>query len=214
VQILIADDHAMVRQALRPFIKRVSDDVSVIEAATFHEAVTRAKAADELGLIILDLVMPGMNDVVSIRRIRSLFPDIPIAILSGELNSNLIFRTIQNGASGFIPKTYGGEALVNALRLILSGVLYIPPSVLTDYDIGNVGAEQSTTNLPSGTELNPQDCETLAELKNGHSNKRIAKILGIKETTVKKRLVRIYRKLGVSNRTQAVRTILEINPVK
>lgn len=209
MQVLLADDHAMFREALLPFINRIQSDVTTLEAETLQQAVELAKSADELGLFILDLMMPGMNDVVGLRHVRSQYPDIPIVILSGSSDKHTIMRTIKNGASGFIPKSYGGEALINALRLVLSGVCYVPASTIMDFHSGNSTTAQISSASSSKMELTPEESETLAVLKNGCSNKEIARILGIQEVTVKKRLGRVCKKLGVSNRIQAVRVALE-----
>lgn len=209
MQILLADDHAMVREALLPFVKKVADDVTVIEAETLHEAVQLAKEADDLGLIILDLMMPGMDDVTGLKHIHSLFPDVPKVILSGSINTRTIMRTIKNGAAGFIPKTYGGQSLVSALRLVLSGERYIPSSIFLD-DGDSQSADGSANAILGDAMLTASEQETADLLKEGNSNKEIARILGVQEVTIKKRLGRIYRKLGVSNRTQATRAVLEL----
>lgn len=209
MQILLADDHAMVREALMPFVKRVAENATVIEAENFHEAVERAKEADNLGLIILDLMMPGMDDVTGLKHINSLYPDIPTVILSGSMNVRTIRRTIKNGAAGFIPKTYGGEALISALRLVLSGECYLPSSMFLD-DGDMHSPEGGTREILGDALLTPSEQETADLLKEGNSNKEIARILGVQEVTIKKRLGRIYKKLGVSNRTQATRAVLEL----
>lgn len=209
MQILIADDHAMVREALLPFVKKVADDVTILEAESLHDAVRLAKEADDLGLIILDLMMPGMDDVTGLKRIHSLFPDVPKVILSGSVNPRTIMRTIKNGAAGFIPKTYGGQALISALRLVLSGERYVPSSMFLG-DEGSISADGDANASPSGAILTDTEQETADLLKEGNSNKEIARILGVQEVTIKKRLGRIYRKLGVSNRTQATRAVLEL----
>ncbi len=209
MQVLLADDHAMVREALLPFIRRIADDVTVLEAESFHGAIQLAQGADELDLVILDLMMPGMNDIVGLRRFKDLYPDVPTVILSGSVNTNTIMRTIKNGAAGFIPKTYGGQALVSALRLVLSGERYIPSSMFIDDDASQLGGANANPTM-SAADLNSQEVGTLELLKEGNSNKEIARILGVQEVTVKKRLGRIYRKLGVSNRTQATRIALEL----
>lgn len=209
MQVVLADDHAMVREALLPFIRRVGDNVTVMEADTFHDAIQLAQSADDLGLIILDLMMPGMNDIVGVRRMHELYPDVPTVILSGSVNTNTIMRTIKNGAAGFIPKTYGGQALVSALKLVLSGERYIPSSMFLDEETSQITTAASGPSLTTA-DLNAHECETLELLKDGNTNKEIARMLGVQEVTVKKRLGRIYRKLGVSNRTQATRIALEL----
>lgn len=209
MQILLADDHAMVREALLPFVNRVADDVTVIEAETLHDAVRLAKEADDLGLIILDLMMPGMDGVTGLKRIHTLFPDVPKVILSGSVNTQTIMRTIKNGAAGFIPKTYGGQALISALKLVLSGERYIPSSVFLG-DGDTQSADGGASAILGDAILTASERETMDLLKEGNSNKEIARTLDVQEVTIKKRLGRIYRKLGVSNRTQATRAILNL----
>lgn len=210
MQVVLADDHAMVREALKPIIERVDDDISILEAENFDEAMKQAQAADDLGLIVLDLLMPGMNDVVGLKSMRAKFADTPIVILSGVINRGTIMGVFRNGADGFIPKTYGGRALINALRLVLSGEKYVPSSAVPEIGLGSMTGN-GTEPTALSEDLSPKDKETLALLKEGYSNKEIARILNIREVTVKKRLGRIYRKLGVSNRTQATKFALESN---
>lgn len=211
MQILLADDHAMVREALLPFIMKVADDITVIEAENLHEAIQLAEGTDELGLIILDLKMPGMEDVKGLKQIHSLFPDVPKVILSGTINVRTIMRTIENGAAGFIPKTYDGQSLISALRLILSGERYIPSSILINDENSQFSLGDRNT-ISIDRILTASEQETLNLLKEGNSNKEIARALGVQEVTIKKRLARIYRKLDVSNRTQATRAFLKLNP--
>lgn len=208
MKILLADDHHMLREALVPFIERVADDVEVVEAEDLDGAVSSAKEIDDLSLIILDLSMPGMNGIAGLKRMLRHRPDVPTVILSGTANTSLALQMVRNGAAGYIPKTYRGMALVNALKLICAGERYVPSSIVLG---GNLKAAALTWDLGNAESraMSADEQETMSLLKDGLSNKEIALRLDLQEVTVKKRLGRIYRKLGVNNRAQAVRSIVE-----
>ena len=118
-------------------------------------------------------------------------------------------RMISNGATGYIPKTYKGTTLVNALRIVLSGEQYIPALVAVEEG----QSDADSVGVSPIKQLTPKEREVLMLLVDGLSNKEISNALGVKEITVKKRLGKIYRKFGVSNRTQAVRVAMEYEMV-
>ena len=210
MQVLLADDHQMVREALIPFIERVADDIEVIQAGDLKTALALAKEATELGLVILDLAMPGM-DVNGLNKMKKQHPEVPVVILSASLNRATIMRMISNGADGYIPKSQKGTTLINALRIVLSGEQYIPALVAVEE--GQPDADPDSAGVSPLKRLTPQERETLTLLVNGLSNKEIARALNVSEIAVKKRLGKIYRKFGVSNRTQAVRIAMEYEMV-
>jgi DNA-binding NarL/FixJ family response regulator len=212
MKILLADDHHMLREALIPFIERVADDVEVVEAEDLDGAVGAAVDTDELSLIILDLSMPGMNGVAGLKRMLHHRPDVPTVILSGTASTAMAVQMVRHGAAGFIPKTYRGMALVNALKLVFAGERYLPSSVVLNDRPGHSGRPGTGPMRPDAGDADDMSTDeqgTLALLKDGLSNKEIARRLDLQEVTVKKRLGRIYRKLGVNNRAQAVRAIIE-----
>ena len=213
MQVLLADDHQMVREALIPFIERIAGDIEVIQADNLEIALARATEATELGLIILDLVMPGM-DVNGLKKMKKQHPEVPVVILSASLNRATIMRMISNGATGYIPKTYKGTTLVNALRIVLSGEQYIPALVATEaVEMKEGQSDPDGAGVSPLERLTPNEKETLTLLVDGLSNKEIARALDVSEITVKKRLGKIYRKFSVSNRTQAVRIAMEYEMV-
>jgi len=201
VRILLADDHRLVRENLAYFLGKVEKDVRVFEAGNFKEAEAIASRQTDLDLIILDLMMPGMDGLEGIGVMRGTRPDVPLAILSGSTRRDDIVGALECGAKGFIPKTIGGEALLNVLRLILAGDTYIPPLALAGD--GDTGSDKSPIDTLTGREK-----EVLTLLVGGLTNKRIAEQLSIKEVTVKVHLQKVYKKLGVANRTEAVSTVL------
>ncbi len=202
MKILVADDHVMIREALVPLIEQIADDIEVIQAGDFNTALERVLEARELGLVILDLEMPGMNGSEGLRAMQMRIPEVPVVILSGTLNRATIWEMMRNGAAGYIPKTYKGEVLINALKLVISGERFIP-SLLVH------GGEEPGRGLQRFKGLANSEMEILVLLMDGLSNKEISRSLAVKEPTVKKRLARIYRKLGVTNRTQAARIAIE-----
>jgi DNA-binding NarL/FixJ family response regulator len=131
---------------------------------------------------------------------------VPIVILSGETNPDVIRNALQAGAAGFLPKTMRGTAMLNALRLILAGERYVP-----DILVGGqpVSAEEAASAGPAPTSLTQREREVMGLLVQGLSNKEIGHRLGIEVVTVALHLRSIYRKLGVASRTQAVRLALE-----
>jgi len=213
MQVLLADDHQMVREALIPFIERVSDNIEVIQAGDLETALARAKETKELGLVILDLAMPGM-DVNGLSKMKKLHPEVPVVILSASLNRATIMRMISNGADGYIPKSYKGTTLINALKIVLSGEQYIPALVATEaVEMKEGQTDPDGAGVSPLERLTPNETDTLTLLVDGLSNKDIARTLDVSEITVKKRLGKIYRKFDVSNRTQAVRIAMEYEMV-
>ena len=199
LNILLADDHALVRDGLKPFLCELDPDTTVLDAANLDEAVKIAKASDELTLILLDLKMPGMNGSRGIELLHRIRPTVPVVILSGHVEREDVLAAVRAGASGYIPKTVSGPALVNALRLVLTGESYLPSSILLD------SAAVPPTNASPLSTLSPREQEILGFLIEGQTNKEIARRLDLQEITIKIHLRNAYRKIGAVNRAQAVR---------
>ncbi|MBC7953979.1 MAG: response regulator transcription factor [Rhodospirillaceae bacterium] len=212
MQILLADDHAMVRDGLVPFLERLEPGTKVLEASSFEEALTAARAATDLGMAILDLYMPGMDGLGGLATLRREFPDLPIVILSGSTKPEDAFQAIENGACGFVPKTMRGETIIGVLRLVLSGEKYIPPFLFEHRDtVGTTSASASTPSIAPGSPLSsltPRERDILDMIVDGAPNKVIARALTLQEVTVKAHLRNMFRKLGVANRTEAARVAL------
>lgn len=211
MRILLADDHAMVRDGLVPFLERLQPDTEVIEAGSFPEAQQAARNHPDLGLAILDLYMPGMNGLSGLTALRQEFPALPIVILSGSTKPEDALQVIENGACGFVPKTMRGETILGVLRLVLSGEKYIPP-FLFDYreGPGNASAQTNGTSASAAplAQLTPRERDILEMIVDGAPNKVIARELTLQEVTVKAHLRNMFRKLSVANRTEAARIAL------
>lgn len=199
MRIVLADDHRLVRDGLKPFLRELEATVEVVDAASADEALAAAGQGDPPQLILLDLNMPGMDGLAGLARLRTRCPGVPIVILSGDVSRALVTEAVQAGAAGYIPKTIGGPGLVNALRLVLGGETYLPPSAL---DADPVPAAPPGAALGS---LSERERVVLGLLIRGLTNKEIAREVDLAEITIKIHLRNVYRKIGASNRAQAVR---------
>ena len=131
MRVLLADDHKLVRDALAFYCSRLGDDVEVLQAETYDQAAELAAQAPSLDLIILDLNMPGSTGFDGLDSMRKRYPDIPIVILSGSIRHQDMSRALAHGANGYLPKTLGGDAMLNALRLVMSGKNLFPRRSMT-----------------------------------------------------------------------------------
>ncbi|OAN44697.1 DNA-binding response regulator [Paramagnetospirillum marisnigri] len=212
MQILVADDHKLVRDGLKPFLQELDPGADILDAATLSEALQAIEGAPNLSLILLDLMMPGMDGLDGLVQIKAKVPNIPVVIVSGYSTRDHVVAAVQSGAAGFIPKTVSGTAMVNALRLVLSGETYLPSSSFFE-DPANQGAQpiapKPAAVPPPFDRLSRREGEILAQLVEGRTNKEIAIALSLQEITIKVHLRNVYRKIGAANRAQAVRIALQ-----
>jgi len=197
MKVLIADDHPMVRDALKRTLLLVAPDAHVLEAADYASALHLLQT-ESPQLALLDLHMPGMNRVDGLRRLRLLFPQVPMAVASGEDDPVVIRATLSAGAVGFLPKSEAPEVLQQALRLVLGGGTYMPAQALADLRHG------APPPRPDASGLTPRQLDVLRCLMRGQPNKLIARELGLTEGTVKIHIAAILRVLQARNRTEAV----------
>ncbi|RCK23404.1 response regulator [Thalassospira lucentensis] len=217
MRILLADDHDLVREALSLLFQQYFEDCEVVEAGALDPALDHIVATNDFDLVLLDLRMPGMNGLEGLKRtLQKVAETTAVVLLSGAYRSEDVRHAIEAGAQGFIPKTLRGQALANAIQLVLAGEKYLPSSILNDMTDGIVGGPDREKRMAGGfgvegdfARLTPREREVLALLSEGRPNKDIARHLDLREITVKYHLKNIYRKLNVSNRAQAVKTALE-----
>jgi two-component system, NarL family, nitrate/nitrite response regulator NarL len=205
MRILLADDHDLVRDSIEEFLKRLDRDVQVLHAATLPQALELARQDVPLDAILLDLRMPGMNGLAGLKAMRTARAGVPVVVISGETDPDTVRGALQAGAAGFLPKTMRGTAMLSALRLILSGERYVPDLVVaTSGEPASAGP--SGAGFPG---LTQREREVMSLLVQGLPNKEIGLRLKIEVVTVALHLRSIYRKLGVSSRTQAVRLAMQ-----
>lgn len=192
--ILLADDHDLVRDTIAAYLETV-DDFKVETAANLEEALELMRGLDSIDLLILDYHMPGMDGLNGLSRARQAFPATKVALMSGVANREVANKAMENGANGFIPKSLKAVSLVNAIKFVLSGERYFP------FDFGQADEPVESSGVFGA--LSSREMQTLEQLCIGLSNKEIARNLGIQEVTVKLHVKNVLAKLGVSNRTQA-----------
>lgn len=198
MRLLLIDDHVMFRQGLKLLLSDLDESLQFMESGSCEKAVDLL-AGDTCDLILLDLNMPGIKGLGALRMILGAAPEVPVAVLSGETGSDLIRAAIDEGASGFVPKSSSSELLVAALQLILAGGVYLPEDVL-----GESIAERSTASDKQLDLLSHRQTDVLLRAIKGQPNKVIAIDMGIAEGTVKTHLSAAFKILGVHNRTEAV----------
>ena len=199
-RLLIADDHPLFRGALREAVGGLLERVDVVEAGTFDELVELLERGGEVDLVLLDLTMPGARGFSGLMYMRAQYPGIPVIVVSANDDPAAIRRCMEFGASGFIPKTLGIEAMRAAISRILGGGVWTPP----DVDLSTGSDAEAAELMARMATLTPQQVRVLMMLSEGLLNKQIAFQLSVSEATVKAHVSAILQKLGVESRTQAV----------
>ena len=203
--ILIADDHELFRDGLRHVLTQLDASVSVFEASDYPSAIALADAEPRINIVLLDLSMPGLPWNEGLQTLRQKLPsEVPIIVLSASDDRRHVLQAVNLGAAGFIPKTSSSRVMLSALKLVLSGGVYLPPALLDQssehgYGDGGVAGQDGAASF-----LTPRQREVLVLLGQGKSNKEIARVLQLAEGTVKLHVTAILKALNVNNRTRAV----------
>jgi DNA-binding NarL/FixJ family response regulator len=198
IRVLIADDHAVVRQGLRTFLE-LHDDIEVVGEAADGETALALVAALEPDVVLMDLVMPGMGGVGAIEALRARGSAARVIVLTSFLDEDKVLPAVRAGAAGYLLKDVQPQELVAAIRTVHSGEALLAPAVATmlleQLAAGDEPRERD--------ELTPRERDVLAHLARGQANKVIARELGVSERTVKTHVSNILAKLGLTDRTQA-----------
>lgn len=201
--VLIADDHPLFRDALKLAVAQAVPGAQIIEADSVHSLFAALETHPDPELLLLDLNMPGAQGFNALVQARAHFPAVPIVVISAREDRHIMHRALGHGAAAFVPKSASIELIVGALRTVLSGDTWLPPSASQDSAALSLdeGEAEATSRLAA---LTPQQFRVLSMLSAGLLNKQIAAELGVSEATVKAHVSAVMQKLGVSNRTQAV----------
>ena len=197
--VIIADDHPLFRGALRQAVSSAVD-ARMTEAGSFDEVNMVLEKGESVDLLLLDLTMPGMQGVSGLAYLRASHPQVPILVVSANDDPQVIRRCLEFGASGFLPKTQGIEAMRHAITTVLAGGTWTPP----DFDPSAPVDRETADSVKRLASLTPQQVRVLMMLSEGLLNKQIAYELTVSEATVKAHVSAILMKLGVDSRTQAV----------
>jgi DNA-binding NarL/FixJ family response regulator len=212
MKVLIADDHRLIIEGVRIKLAELDPDVQAVVAMNLDE-LDRAVAehADSLDLALVDIAMPGTQGFQHVARLRAEAPALPVIVLSGSEDAELMRSLIELGVLGFIPKAYSPDVMLSAIRLVLAGGIYIPPLLLANaqaqgWQPSEAQAPPNATRSVDGLRslLTERQIDVMRLLSQGKPNKLIARDLGISEGTVKIHLAAIFRALNVRNRVEAV----------
>jgi DNA-binding NarL/FixJ family response regulator len=198
--LVIADDHPLFRGALREAVASVVASTTVDEVGSFEELTAFLEQNGEVDLVLLDLAMPGISGFSGLIYLRAQYPEIPVVIVSASDDGATIRRSMEFGASGFIPKRFGVETLREAIGKVMNGDIWIP----SDIDLSATVDPDMAKLRDRLVTLTPQQVRVLMMLSEGLLNKQIAYELGVSEATIKAHVSAILQKLGVESRTQAV----------
>jgi DNA-binding NarL/FixJ family response regulator len=198
--LVIADDHPLFRDALRQAVAGVLPSAKIDEAGSFEQLTALLEQDAEVDLILLDLTMPGISGFSGLIYLRAQYPAIPVVVVSASDDVETIRRSVDFGASGFIPKRFGVDTLRDAIPKVMDGDVWIPP----DVDLSAAADPEMTRLRDRLVTLTPQQVRVLMMLSQGLLNKQIAYELGVSEATIKAHVSAILQKLGVESRTQAV----------
>jgi len=199
-RLVIADDRPLFRGALREAAAGLLERVDIAEAGTFDEVVELLECSGDVDCVLLDLAMPGARGFSGLMYMRAQYPGVPVIVVSANDDPATIRRCMEFGASGFIPKTLGADAMRAAISRILGGGVWTPP----DIDLSTGSDTEAAELMTRMATLTPQQVRVLMMLSEGLLNKQIAYQLGVSEATVKAHVSAILQKLGVESRTQAV----------
>jgi len=199
-RLVIADDHPLFRDALRQAVASVVASSKIDEAGSFEELTALLEQDSDVDLVLLDLTMPGISGFSGLIYLRAQYPAIPVVIVSATDDGGTIRRSLDFGASGFIPKRFGVDTLRDAIMKVMDGDVWVPP----DTDLSSATDPELARLRDRLVTLTPQQVRVLMMLSEGLLNKQIAYELGVSEATIKAHVSAILQKLGVESRTQAV----------
>jgi two-component system, NarL family, response regulator LiaR len=196
IRLLIVDDHSVVREGLRAFL-RLQDGIEVVgEAAGADEAITVASTSAP-DVILLDLVMPQGDGIGAVRRLLEVAPGVRVLVLTSFADDAQIFAAMAAGAAGYLLKDVDPQALADGIRDVHAGRPALDPSVAARL------MRRGGSQRPTHSDLTARERDVLALVVEGLANKQIAQRLGIGEKTIKTHVSRVLAKLGVEDRTQA-----------
>ncbi len=208
MKILVIDDHALIRQAMQGVLKKLKRSATILLASNYAQAMQIVSENANIDLILLDLTLPDRDGFAALSELRARHPAILVVVVSASQDPPNVMKALSLGAAGFIPKSAQGEVILNALRLVLSGGTYVPPEIFAEGELSNFLLTKSTDDRYSGVSeaigLTKRQRDILALMMQGKNNKTICRMLRLSQSTVKTHISKIFKKLKVSSRTEAV----------
>ncbi len=203
IRILIADDHAVVRDGTRQILVQEPDMDVVAEAADGAEAI-RLAGATRPNVAIIDIAMPGVDGIEATKQIKALYPSVAVLILSAYDDDQFVFSLLEAGAAGYLLKSVRGRELIDAVRQVHAGESVLHPAIARKVLNRFVPTPGKTATKRSVEMLSDREIEVLKLATRGLSNQEIADELCLSLRTVQAHLGHIFNKLQVSSRTEAV----------
>jgi DNA-binding NarL/FixJ family response regulator len=227
MKVLLVDDHPLILSALQTVIKGLGDDVTVLGAGSAAEARAALQRDADFDLVLLDLSLGDADGFEVLTEFRTAYPALPVVVVSASDRTSDVIRAIDLGAMGFVPKRSSNDMLFDALRMVMSGGLYVPPMMLgldarpVEADtvpdvmrpVGQPAQDAGYQKAPDSLQaigLTPRQGDVLGLLLQGKPNKLIARELNVSVETVKDHVAAVLRALGVSSRTQAVLAVSQM----
>ncbi len=198
VKFLVVDDHAVVRHGLTAVLRGLEPDAVVLEAGGCAAALALAAAHPDIGLVLLDLMLPDASGLSGVTAFVAAHPAVPLMVISSSEAPADVRAALGLGVLGYVAKSASATTLAAAIRLVLSGEVYVPPFMLQ-------ASGEGPARSSAAEALTDRQRTVLGLIRQGASNKEIAYQLGVTEGTVKAHLTTIFRVLGVANRAQAAR---------
>jgi DNA-binding NarL/FixJ family response regulator len=232
MKVLLVDDHPLILSALQAVIKGLGDHVTVVGAGSGRAAREALRKDDDFDLVLLDLQLGDENGFDLLVEFRAGYPAVPVVVVSASDRASDVIRSVDLGAMGFVPKRATNETLFEALHVVMSGGIYVPPmSIGSEVSAPGRRRTDAAPLVPSPLQvvsqeatdsgfqqqpsleslgLTPRQTDVLALLLKGHPNKLIARELGLSVETVKDHVAAVLRALNVSSRTQAVLAVSQM----
>ena len=209
--VLIADDHWVVRESLKQVTKSLGSRYRSLEASNFHEALQALSDTPEIGLVLVDLIMPGFNEFDGLGLLRLKFPTVPFVVISIHEDPEYVLKAISYGVVGYIPKSANATEIKRALIRVISGEVAFPREILSRVTSGSSHTSfgHSDKRLTSIQELTARERKILSYLGGGMSLATISDTLIISRQTVRVHLGNAMKKLSLTTRESAIRFAVE-----
>lgn len=203
ISVIIADDHMLMREGLKQLLELEEDIYVIAQSGTGEETIDKVLKFKP-DVLLLDINMPKLNGIDTLRRLRDLGVETKIIMLTIHEDREYLYETLRMGADGYILKDCDADSLIKAIRDVKSGKMYVQPSIASMLIEGIDGkADESNEILQKVKSLTKREYEVLTLIAEGLNNKDIADKLFISEKTVKNHVSSIFKKIGVNDRIQA-----------
>jgi len=206
MKVLLVDDHALLRDGIALLMANEFPDLDLLQAGTLAEAREAIAQHDDIRLVLLDLTLPDGNGLAELPWLAQAAPGARLVALSADESKETVLDAISAGAAGYVPKSVQSGAMLEALRIVLDGGVYLPEAALERRAGPRPGSPAWAPKAltPEDVGFSPRQADVLRMLIDGKPNKTISRELEMSESTVKTHLAAIFRKLEANSRTQAV----------